>query len=214
MRPYYFLLLVFAQHGFCQDLKTSPPEDRFLGYTEWQNGSISLGPTKTIPVSISYDLLSNDIRCQIDGEKESVACWPDTFTIEGESFIGLPDPKKGRNAMHYFQVIYQGRTRLLKAYKAQWAPSAATRAIVNALPKTYTRMPLKRLQRWSELYIWEEGSRPRLVSLARRSVVNALTRKDATAALNELPRVPSENDLVYFLKKYDAVTEEPVPTDK
>ena len=86
----------------------------YFSYPIWQDGTLEVGDAKKIvPCKIAFNLVTNDIRCQFEGDSSTYAVLPETFTINGTRFISQVSNKTGRPERSYYMVLYAGKTKLL-----------------------------------------------------------------------------------------------------
>ena len=206
MKICWIILLLWPQiaRSQIQSVLAYPGNDRYLGFTKWQNGHLILNEKTNMPAKISYDLMSGQIHCQLEGQSDTLLTWPDKFEVEGETFICYPTQKICQSCKTYYQVIQDGPTKLLRAYRAWWLNIPSTAKATDALPHRYGRLYIGRLRRWSEWYIQEANQKPHFILLTKDSLLRALGHKDA--ALKSLPdtNVLSEEMVRQILLSYNS----------
>ena len=86
----------------------------FLSYPIWQPGSLVFSNQTRLAALISYNLVYDRISCQLPDSTQYLSVEPDQFTVNQQRFIRFPT----RNGRTYYQVLYEGKVRLLKHYQS------------------------------------------------------------------------------------------------
>ncbi|MGA0556684.1 hypothetical protein ACO2Q8_08540 [Larkinella sp. VNQ87] len=90
----------------------------YLTYPVWQDGTLEFdGQTRSIACRLAFNLMTNQILCQFPGDSVVREIWPDAFTINAMPFVSQID-RQGKRS--YFQVVYNGKTRLLAHYSCRF----------------------------------------------------------------------------------------------
>jgi len=132
----------------------------YLGNTVWHQGSLLYRNQREVPAQIAYNIALNEIYWRLADSTETSLVLPDEFTFEGKHFISDQRKPLGVNRVSYFELLYDGRTKLL----CRW-----TKQLRLVDPKIYShRTPPEEQFRgkyilFREFYLQKEGKRPKFI---------------------------------------------------
>ncbi len=110
--------------------------------------------------AIAYNLVVNQIYCALTDSAEVIQALPDEFIFEGRRFISDPYKVLGIARVSYYEVLYDGDTKLFCRWSKEFQPIDQ---------KLYTRKtPIKdrfdgQYKLFQDLYIQKPGDRPRFI---------------------------------------------------
>lgn len=137
----------------------------YLTYPVWQRGSLEFANRRNaLPCQLAYNVLTNQVLCQFEGDSVIREVWPDAFTINEIHFVSRVDKKRERT---YYRVLYAGKTRLLARYTCSLRPTSQE-------PYSADRLFDGIYHRQKSFYIQRDGQPLRRVSLSRKSLLDAL----------------------------------------
>jgi hypothetical protein len=86
----------------------------FFNYPNWQAGSIQLnGQQRPLTGEVAYDLVDNQVYYRLDSAN-SDRVRPNVFFINQVKFLGESTLFMGKPFTAYYEVLYDGTTKLLK----------------------------------------------------------------------------------------------------
>lgn len=168
----------------------------FFNNTIWQEGSVDLdGNGKVLPCRISYNLSPVEILCYVAEADKQLPVTPYAFTVSGKQFISYSANAFGKAYRKYFEVVYRGKTKLLKYY-----------AIKPDNPPFELKQHYDSWHRLIETYYIQNGDEaPIEIQLTQRSLQKALSSQTDTLQ-SRLPRKKlTTDDIITTLKKHDGL---------
>lgn len=181
------------------DRKQSLSQAVFLGseyftYPVWQPGSLVF-ENRALPCQVAYNLMTNQVLCQFEGDSVIRTVTPDAFTINGIQFVSRMN---NRSERVYYRVLYAGKIRLLAHYtcslrRVEKEPYAQEQAFDGMY------------QQAKRFYIQREDQKLRHVGLSRKSLRDALADPSGPLPdhLNKKKFTPHE--LVSAVAHYDGM---------
>ncbi|UFH53955.1 hypothetical protein [Spirosoma sp. KNUC1025] len=140
----------------------------YFSYPIWQDGTMEVGNAgNSVSCKLAFNLVTNEIHCQLAGDSRTYIVLPDAFTIGDARFVSQVINKAGKPERAYFMVLYAGKTRLLKQIKCTLKQrDNDVYMLEDPFNGTYLRQHTYYIQRSNEA--------PRLVTLSRKSVLAVL----------------------------------------
>lgn len=175
----------------------------YLGDHVWHPGALIYRDQQQRPGQIAYNLILNQIQYRSTDSSTAITALPDEFIVEGERFVSAPLKGLGANQLTYFQVLYGGKTTLLRRYRKRFMLLDRNSYGVKT---AYDDMFNGQYVASQELFILKKGDEPQLVALTVKSITKALKGLDPILA-KQLDSSPlTEDTLIYILNEYDRST--------
>ena len=138
----------------------------YFGNTEWHPAELVYRNQNSLPVAMSYNLIFNQIQCRLSDSAQVFWARPDEFVFEGKHFINYPYRALGKDRANYYEVLYDGNTKLLRKWRRRLDRVARSRYDDDLIDGQFTA--------WSDLYLWKPGENPTYVTLDLPSIRKVL----------------------------------------
>jgi|SRR5919199_5398050 hypothetical protein len=151
----------------------------YLDDQVWHQGYLVYKNYRQVPAAIAYNLVFDQIYCAFTDSTEVIQALPDEFIFEGRRFISNPYKVLGVARVSYYEVLYDGKTKLFCRWSKQFQPID---------PRQYPRKTLAedrfdgkyKLSR--DYYIQKPGDRPRFIIPTEYSLSRVLPNMGADLA--------------------------------
>ncbi|WP_020596710.1 hypothetical protein [Spirosoma panaciterrae] len=144
----------------------------YLNDQVWHYGYLVYRNQHKVPAAIAYNLVTDQIYCALDDSVGIIQALPDEFLFEGRRFISDPYKVLGIQRVTYYEVLYDGNTKLFCRWSKQFRPIDR---------KLYTRRtPIEdrfdgKYVLWKDYYLQKAGDRPRFIIPTEYSLSRVLT---------------------------------------
>lgn len=180
--------------------KTTYLGSAYLGNTIWHQGSLIYRNQREIKGQIAYNIATEQVYWRLNDSTTCEQALPDEFTFEGQRFLGGQYKPLGVNHVSYYEVLYDGKTKLLRKWVKQLK-------LIDK--KSYSiRVPFDEQYDGeyilsSELYIQKEGKHPMFITPDEYSLSRALPAMGPELANFIASHALTEQVLVEALMQYD-----------
>ncbi|AUD06794.1 hypothetical protein [Spirosoma pollinicola] len=173
----------------------------FLGTNVWHQGSLQFRNGHQLAGKLSYNLITGTIFFQTSDSLETYPVVPDEFILEGRKFIGISHNDLGIWQMAYYQVVYDGQTKLLRRYQERLQPISRS-----VYPM---RMPSDekfdgRYIISEEFYVKRVSNSPKLIQLTQESLRKALPDAPSDLLTSETTTDLTQAKLIALITAYDS----------
>ncbi|WP_338876246.1 hypothetical protein WBJ53_11395 [Spirosoma sp. SC4-14] len=176
----------------------------FLNYPIWQEGTIQLDRSgKPIACRIAYNMATNEVFCQLGEDSTTKIITPEVFTIDGTEYVRQRNNLLGIDYRLYAKVLHNGPTQLLQSTTKQLEPMNSTDALGNRHNRELNLQGVYRTL--TNHYIRKGDARPELISLTKKSLLEAFYDQSEAIA----PKIPngalSQFDVIDVINAYDSL---------
>lgn len=176
----------------------------FFTYPVWQAGQVKLDKSgKVLSCQLAYNLNTNDVLCRFAGDSTVQTITPEVFSINGTEFMRKRGELAGMDYQLYYSIIHNGPTKLLRSLSSQLEALNSAESISI---RQYKDLNIRDKYRIITKYFIQKGeSVPTLVTLSRKSLLEALA--DQAVGLNtKIPaRQLTTTDVIDILNTYDSL---------
>ena len=177
----------------------------FLTFPIWQEGQIRLDRSgKSLDCQLAYNLHTNEVLCRFVGDSTVKTITPEVFIINNTEFVRQRNILAGMDYRLYYSIIHNGPTKLLQSLSSQIEPMNSAEEINS---RYYRDLIIKGVCRTKTSYYIQKGDGdPKLITLSKKSLLNALA--DQSQALES--KVPARqpltiNNVIDILNYYDSL---------
>lgn len=176
----------------------------FLHYPIWQDGTILVDRSgKPIACRIAYNMATNEVFCQLGEDSTMKIVTPEVFTIDGAEYVRQRNSLLGIDYRLYAQVLHNGPTQLLQSTTKQLEPMNSTDALGNRHNRELNLQGVYRTQ--TNYYIRKGDARPELISLTKKSLLEAFYDQSEAIAPKIPNRALSQFDVIDVINAYDSL---------
>lgn len=169
----------------------------------WHQGYLVYRNQREIPAAIAFNLVFDQVYCALSDSAGIVEALPDEFIFEGRRFVGVPYKFMGIRRVTYYEVLYDGKTKLF----CRW-----TKQLHSIDRKLYTRRTAfddrfdGKYKLSKDLYIAKAGDRPRFIVPTEYSLNRVLPNMGASLAnyIAAHNQRLSDDVLIEILRQYDS----------
>jgi hypothetical protein len=173
----------------------------FLGTNVWHPGSLQFPNGHHLAGKLSYNLITETIFFQTSDSLETYPVVPDEFILEGRKFIGISHNDLGRRQMAYYQVVYDGPTKLLRRYQERL--QLISRSVYPMRTPSDEKFDGRYLIS-EEIYIKRAGKSPKRIQLTQESLQKALPDAPSDLFSSEITKDLNQAKLIELLTAYDS----------
>ncbi|MBN8824023.1 MULTISPECIES: hypothetical protein [unclassified Spirosoma] len=132
----------------------------YLNDKVWHYGYLVYRNQHKVPAAIAYNLVVDQIYCGLSDSVAIVQALPDEFLFEGRRFISDPYKVLGIQRVTYYEVLYDGPTKLFCRWSKQFRP--IDRKLYTRRTPPEDRFDGKYILS-KDLYLQKPGDRPRFI---------------------------------------------------
>ncbi|WP_155297147.1 hypothetical protein [Spirosoma aerolatum] len=174
----------------------------YLNDQIWHYGYLVYRNQYKVPAAIAYNLVVDQIYCGLSDSVGIVQALPDEFLFEGRRFISDPYKVLGIQRVTYYEVLYDGATKLFCRWSKQLRP--IDRKLYTRRTPPEDRFDGKYILS-KDFYLQKAGDRPRFIIPTEYSLSRVLP--DMGRELADFIAAHSQNladdVLVEALVRYD-----------
>ncbi|MVM29833.1 hypothetical protein GO755_07305 [Spirosoma sp. HMF4905] len=172
----------------------------YLGDIIWHQGYLIYRNQREIPAKIAYNIVFDQIFWRLNDSTDVVQALPDEFTFEGRRFIADPYKVLKVKRVTYFEVLYDGKTRLFRRWTKRLRPIDWKLYTSRVLPED--RFAAEYILT-GDLYIQKEGERPKFIIPTEYSLSRFLPNMGSDLANFIASHELTDQVLVEALIQYD-----------
>ncbi|GAB4004750.1 hypothetical protein GCM10028808_03020 [Spirosoma migulaei] len=132
----------------------------YLGDIVWHQGYLIYRNQQEVPAQIAYNIVFDQIYWRLNDSTDVVQALPDEFTFEGRRFIADQYKVVKVKRVTYFEVLYDGKTKLVRRWTKRLRPIDWKLYTSRVLPED--RFAAEYILT-GDLYIQKEGERPKFI---------------------------------------------------
>jgi hypothetical protein len=153
-------------------------------FNGWQKGIVPLQNNRNLAVPLNYNVMEDHLVILVDGEQREV--YPELFVIKDMTFIRINN--------QYYEALHQGKTKLLRRYRAR-LDKVERNGYNDNIKYDYE------YSKTEELYLQQEDGTLTPVRLNERSLLSKLndTKTARSIVKSQNLNLRSEKDVITLL---------------